>query len=438
MMFHRRRLLSCLIGIIGMLFVCPAATAAETNKPQTLVFQIGIGAGAPDSPVYHCCMAKSAMLTIARQIADVRPAQSDPGRTLGFAVGPIAMDQGAEGASAVIRDAFDIARETGLPVVLHLDDFMFSSQARWPDGRLLRATKDSAEWQDWSKTPSDGLMVGWMPNARLAPQLCYENPDVAKFETYWSQEVIGAEVKRQIDRLAKAGKPELFAGVIAGWESNLSDGYCSLSYLGYSREHPPADFDRERERVLQRHIERWAKGLYDAGIPRERIFTHVGIMPKSEYDKMRQMMPEQQLRKMPGATGMRAFWAAFNDYSEPGFTGYPGAGLYDEIYQAVRQFGRDGTWAMAEGTNVGDARSPRMSWESYLAQSVNHGARLVDVFGAFQGGPGAGPTAGPPAGMPPQMQQMIRSASRSTASEEALAAFRKFAGGGRLSESAAP
>ena len=52
-----------------------------------------------------------------------------------------------------------------------------------------------------------------------------------------------------------------FAGVIIGWKSNLAQGYCSLSYLGYSGRKSTADFDRERERILQRYIERWAKGI---------------------------------------------------------------------------------------------------------------------------------------------------------------------------------
>ena len=59
----------------------------------------------------------------------------------------------------------------------------------------------------------------------------------------------------------RAGKERLFAGVIAGWESNLAYGYCSLTQLGYSAQNPPPDFDRAREQVLQRHIELWAKGI---------------------------------------------------------------------------------------------------------------------------------------------------------------------------------
>src|SRR5258708_4795907 len=46
---------------------------------------------------------------------------------------------------------------------------------------------------------------------------------------------------------SEAGKELRFPGLIAGWGSNLADGYCSLSHLGCSAENPPEDFDRERE-----------------------------------------------------------------------------------------------------------------------------------------------------------------------------------------------
>ena len=223
------------------------------------------------------------MLRIARKIMDtVRPTRTDSNRMLGFSIGPVAMDQGEDDVRSVIRGAFDVALATDMSVALHLDDFMFWAQARWPDGRLLRATRGTAEWKDWSQTPAGGLQIGWLPNIKLAPQLCFESPVVKDFVAYWTRDVIGKEVNKQLDRLAQAGKAKLFAGVIVGWESNLAHGYCSLSQLGYSAQNPPADFERERERVLQRHAERWAKAIYDAGIPKRP-----NLHPSGTYAKTR-------------------------------------------------------------------------------------------------------------------------------------------------------
>ena len=391
--------------------------AGELPVPQYLLFQIFLGGPDPESGVFHKNMSKDHMLQIARQVSDtVRPTRSDDGRMLGFSIGPIAMDEGEEEARSVIRDAFDVALATGMAVAFHLDDYMMWGQARWPNGRLLRADQGVTEWKDWSGTPAGGL-VSWMPNVKLPPQLCYESQPVRDFTAYWTRDVIGKEVKEQVDRLAQVGKAKLFAGVIAGWESNLAYGYCSLSHLGYSAQNPPTDFDHERERVLQRHIERWAKGVFDAGIPRDLIFTHFAAMPRRDYEKISARLPRERIRELPGSTAFRAFWTAFNSFSNPGFTAYPDEGRFDDIYDAVGKYGR-GSWAMAEGTNVGPGMAgvrPLSDWEGYLARSFDHGAKLVNIFGGFQG-------------------EAAGEFGRSTQGAEALAAYRKFLQGDHLVE----
>jgi hypothetical protein len=410
------RLTLILTLVLGPVATSLSGFAAEPSAPQYLLFQIFLGGPEPRSGIYLKNRSKDDILRMARQIATAaRPARGDPNRILGFAVGPIAVDQGEDDARSVIRDAFDIAWETDMAVALHLDDYMFWAQARLPDGRLLRGAEGTTEWKDWLETPAQGLEIGWLPNVKLAPQICYESPKVKEFTTYWTKDVIGQEVKRQFDRFVQAGKAKLFAGIIAGWESNLAYGYCSLSHLGYSAQNPPADFDHERERVLQRNIERWAKGISDAGIPRDLIFTHLGPIPKRDYDKLTAMLPRSRIREIPQSTAFRAFWTAFNGYSSPGFSAYPDDRRFADIYQAVRAYGR-GTWAMAEGTNVvlgaPPTRSP-LAWETYLARSFNHGARIVDLFGGFQG-------------------EAAGEFGRSTESDEALAAYRKFLGGDHL------
>jgi hypothetical protein len=408
-------LLPAFVGVILSAASALPASAAEAPAPRYLLFEIFLGG--PNNGVFQRGAPKAHLLHTAWRIATLRPDRTDPNRVLGFAIGPVAMDLGPEEVRSAIRDAFDVALETDLAVAIHLDDYMFWSRARTADGRLLRNIPGTAEWTGWSGTPAGSLQIGYLPNAGLAPQICYENPAVRDFATYWTRDVIGAEVRRQYDRLVRAGKEKLFAGVIAGWESNFAYGYCSLTQLGYNAQNPPPDFDRAREQVLQRHIERWAKGIYDAGIPSDRIFTHLGPISKRSYDHMRSMMPAAQIRQVHQSTALRAFWTAFNPYSQPGFSAYAEAEIYDDIYQAVRANGRT-SWAMAEGTNVspGDPsqRSP-IGWETYLARSFNHGARIVNVFGGFQG---------------PGTAQF----GSSTESQEAVAAYRKFLRGETLSE----
>ena len=395
--------------------------AAESANPQYLLFQIFSGGPDPRSGTFHRGLTKDELPKIVRRVSEtVRPVRGDPNRILGFAIGPIAMDQGDDDVRSVIREAFEVALANDMAVALHLDDYMFWGQARQANGRLLREIQGTAEWRDWSGTPAGGLEIGWLPNVRLPPQMCYESPAIIDFVTRWTRDIVGREVKTQYERLVRAGKSRLFAGVIIGWESNLAYGYCSLSHLGYSRERPPADFDRERERILQRHIERWAKGIHDAGIPRDLIFTHIGPISRRDYDKLTAMLTPSRIREIHQSTAFRAFWAAFNSYSRPGFSAYPEERRFEDIYDALRSHG-GGPWAMAEGTNVvmqarapGAAAQSGLPWEVYLARSFNHGASIVDIFGGFQG-----ETAG---------------FRRSTESEEALAAYRKFLRGERLIE----
>src|SRR3984893_3674574 len=221
--------LRLLAPVLAVMSILASAVAADPPTTQYLLFQMATGGPDPSSGAYHRASSKADFLRTARHIADtVRPGPSDPDRILGFAVGPIAMDQGEDDARSVIRGAFDAALATHMAVELHLDDSLF-----------------------WARAPERECMQ----NVSLPPPLCYESPEVRDFTTHWTRDVIGQEVKKQFDRLVEAAKAKLFAGVITGGESNLAHGYCSLSHLGYSAQNPPADFDHERERVLQRYIE---------------------------------------------------------------------------------------------------------------------------------------------------------------------------------------
>ena len=176
------------------------------------------------------------------------------------------------------------------------------------------------------------------------------------------------------------------------------------------------------ERVLQRHIARFSKGLNDAGIPRDRIFTHIAPISKRDFDQLRSTTSQERIRDIHQSTVFRAFWTAFNEYSNPGYGAYAADGRFGDIYQALAKNGNP-PWAMAEGTNVvlsagihtgGAIRSP-IDWETYLGLSFNHGARIVNIFGGFMG---------VDAGLYQQ----------ATESPEAIAAYQKFLRGETLIE----
>jgi hypothetical protein len=414
------RVMPVLLLALGLAQPARAGAAA----PQYLLFHIFIGGVDPTSGVYYQSLAESDIRAVAANIsAAVRPKSSVAKRILGFDIGPISMDQGAAGARSAISEAFDVALATNMAVAIHLDDHMFWKQAAWPNGALLLATPGTTEWTAWSGAPAGALYLSWVANTNLAPQLCYESPTVQGFVNYWLEDVIGPELKSQYDRLVQAGKPQLFAGVVAGWESNLSYGYCSISHLGFSAQHPPADFEHEREIVLQRYIARWAQLIHQSGIPTSLIFTHLATITAEEYAQLSAALTPAQICALPGSTTFRAPWTAFNPYSNSGWSAYVDQGRFEDIYGAVQAQGAS-AWAIAEGTNValgasypGGAGPSPLDWETYLAASFNHGAALVNIFGAFQGETGA---------------------FQSAESAGALAAYRKFLQGGVLVESQSP
>src|SRR4051794_14502663 len=117
MSFPRRCVLGLLAPALATMAILASAAAADPPIMQYLVFQMATGGPEPSSGLYRRASSKEDFLRIARHIAGaVRPGRSDPDRILGFAVGPIAMDQGEDDARSLIRDAFEVALATDMAV----------------------------------------------------------------------------------------------------------------------------------------------------------------------------------------------------------------------------------------------------------------------------------------------------------------------------------
>jgi hypothetical protein len=296
---------------------------------------------------------------------------------------------------AHINIAFDLAEKLDLAVAIHIDDSMF-----WMRRNDLWSNTDNVEWTDWNRSVRPHLTIGWAPTT-LAPKMCYGSPAVRAEIRRIATEVIGAEVATRVERLRIAGKADLFAGVIAGWETRMQDdtqppiklGYCSLHHLGFSATQPPADLDRALGDVVRDFAALWTESLAAAGLPADKLYTHLAITGT------------------PDAVNAPPH-AAFNKSSRAGFSVYPVEGVFDPLYSELAAQG-DPAWAMAEGTNAFPAgHIVALSWETYLAKLYNHGAAVVNIF-AWQD-----PT----------------SLGMATRSSEAVAAYTKFLAGEPLVE----
>jgi hypothetical protein len=234
--------------------------------------------------------------------------------------------------------------------------------------------------------------------------------------------LIGTEIARELATLKTEGKEYLFAGVIAGSETQISTefgterslGFRALAHRGFSESHPPKDIDAERASIVKEWMQLWANALHAGGVPREKIFCHIAFT-------------SQGLRK-PSATESYAQMVhfavpeiAFDSAYRPGFSTYPEGATAKEVDAIVTAHGTPG-WISAEGTNVSPTSMPgEPNMETYLAKMFNHGAVLTNIFSWGIGGEA-------------QRQNFFRVA---TENPEALGAYAKFLRGEPLVESAA-
>ena len=114
--------------------------------------------------------------------------------------------------------------------------------------------------------------------------MCFNSPDI-QAAVKKRASLIGAEVEKEMDTLKASGKEHLFAGLIAGWETQIGRdletdrplGYRALSHRGFSESNPPKDPDLERVHIVKEFMELWANSLHATGIPREKIFCHIAF-----------------------------------------------------------------------------------------------------------------------------------------------------------------
>ena len=338
---------------------------------------------------------------------------------LGFVLGPIGcFDQTDAEVENFIKVAFDLALETNVAVGIKIDDSMF-----WGKRKDLWSDPKNVEAFDWEGTPNTGRRLDWSKTPTQAPpQMCF-NSVVIQREVRHRASVFGKAIAAGLNRLATLKRPELFVGVIAGSETMIGQDFATGKYLGYraflnrgfTSEHPPKDMDLELEAVVKEFIDLWTKGLADAGVPSEKIYSHTAFLSHRVFDQgdNKDLTYAKFNHFAPPSV-------AFGPSHRPGFSTYPQPGLFDDIYAQLAEHKQSG-WSSSEGTNLQLGAGPGqsgMNMETYLAKMFNHGATFVDVFSWGIGGE---------ANRNNEFRQV-------TESPEALNSYRKFLNGDPLFE----
>lgn len=346
---------------------------------------------------------------------------------LAVMLGPVSFDHSDAEVTKLIAIGFELALEKDVAVGFHLDDSMF-----WAKRKDLWSVASNVEAMDWDGTPCTSRRLDWGKEPSEAPpQMCF-NSEVIRREVSQRAALVGRAVSEGVKRLTDRKRPELFAGVIAGWETMIGQdfktgkylGYRALMNRGYSREKPPEDIDREREKIVQEFIELWADGLAGAGVSPERIYSHTAFLSRRAFeagdDKEITYMRKAKDAAYSQHNHFAPPWVAFGKNHWPGFSTYPQPGLFEDIYEQLGKHEQTG-WASSEGTNIQPESKPGqtgMNMETYLAKVFNHGGTLVNIFSWGIGGEA-------------NKNMSFRVV---TEGEEALATYRKFLKGEALVE----
>ena len=405
-------LLGCaLLGnVTGNQALAAETQAAGVAETEYLTFQVQTGlpgyASQFHPPPGRFSITKAQMEEFVRDVVKAISLTGDARHKLGFTVGPLCFDMSDEETRQFIHDAFAVARENDVAVAFHIDDSM-----SWGQRKDLLSNPDNIETADWKQIPNTGRRADWgRKPTKFPPQMCFNSPAIVAAVKDRAG-LIGAEIKQELAVLKSQGKEHLFAGVIAGWETQLGRdldtdrqlGYRALSHRGFSESNLPKDPDLERVQVVKEFMELWANSLHAAGTPREKIFCHIAFTSQGlRAADARESYTEKVHFALPDV----AFSAAYR----PGFSTYPEGATFREIYAALAGHGSPG-WISAEGVNVSPTGMPgEPTMESYLARMFNHGAVMVNVFSWGIGGEA-------------MRNNFFR---RATENSEALAAYGKF------------
>jgi len=336
--------------------------------------------------------------------------------------------------------ALDLAERNDVPVFFHLDDehFWFRSPELWQNPVMV----------EWSAFPKPGETHGpivpryWLdwggpPNVFPAPFPCFQSP-AFRAEMGKRLKTIAEPIAQRLKDWRKQGKEYLFAGVASGNETRIPDyrhGYTSyvgnpeeaqgidttqtpdkmvrmgqdeIAPLGYhslyARGYDQQSIERlaqERgqsedqivlellDKVAHDYAEFQAKALNEAGIPKERIYTHFTSTNRpSQAEITKILLKYRQPGSLGGSCNLAPpMEAAVNGYSRPGFTiVHDAVNLKDLAAQLSQlhaaQEGR--AWAAVESyVTTGQPGLPQteQQYEEYLGGLLSHGAKVVNVYG---------------------------------------------------------
>ena len=200
---------------------------ADSTETKYVSFQVMTGLygyAGPQPMPGHFALSKAQLEGFVHDLVKAIGATGDARHKLGFAVGPLCFDMSDLETRQFIHDSFAVARENDVAVAFHIDDSL-----SWGRRKDLLSNPDNIETADWKQQPSTGRRADWGPEpTRFPPQMCFNSPAIVSAVKDRAG-LIGAEIERELAVLKTQGKEHLFAGVIAGWETQIGPGRHPIS-----------------------------------------------------------------------------------------------------------------------------------------------------------------------------------------------------------------
>jgi hypothetical protein len=429
--------LTCFLGLI--LFCAFGRSQADAAEPDYVIFSImGNGMNPTESTERAEDKIRISVEEMREKFGRQLPGKE---RYVGFSevLFPTLNVTPEELKSRVVF-ALDAAERNEVPVFFHLDDehFWFKSPALWQNPEMV----------EWSAFPKPGETHGpivprywldWGNPAHVypAPFPCFQSP---AFRAEMGQRLkwIAEPIAQRLKDWSKQGKEYLFAGVASGNETRIPDyrhgytsyvgnpeeaqgldatqtphkmvrmrqdeivplGYHSLNALGYDQK----SIERQAQerglsvdqvvlelldKVAHDYAEFQARALNEAGIPKERIYTHFSSIGRpAQAGVMNILEKYRQPGSLPGSCNLSPpVEAAVNNYSRPGFTIVHDTVSLKDLVTALGQAhaAQEGrAWAAVESyvtTAQPGVQQTEQQYGEYLGGLMSHGAKVVNVYG---------------------------------------------------------
>jgi hypothetical protein len=383
-------------GLLGRLASAKTAPQSRPIEPQYIIFQLG-----QDTKDFD---------TLLPEIkAEFGSRPSGRPRYVGFGIALMTLKTPLEELRKQVVHALDLAEQTGLPVLIKLDDMNFTPE--YTDPTMV----------EWTGFPKPGETQGpvakhywlnWGNWMALPPPPNFESPAFRHdVETRLKEAVLPPVVER-LAKWKETNRSDLFAGIVVGWETGIPEyrplrkavllphdeqrnitmsedergeqlGYAALYFGGWTqqkieqraRESGKTPDDVVTELlfgVIHDYTAFWAKTVHDAGIPKERIYTH-GVAWES--------LPPSKLPGtwMANSSRVPPIWVSVNNDSRPGYTA--GAGQFDPFGMTRLLRGSEVTdgWGAVEAYVRGV--ESEAAFGQYLRDLFGTGAELIDIFG---------------------------------------------------------